>query len=93
MLTIVGSFTQIPRGLQFTWTSDHPCTAQIHISGFLYEGVVEVLDGDHRVIEWVVDVPLVSSAMEEDGDLWKSPVSVDYVSVVVLLSNPGYPKS
>lgn len=63
---IVWSLTEIASGFKLPGTADAPSAAQIHITSLLDEVEVEMGDRDDRVIERVIDMPLVAAAMQED---------------------------
>lgn len=66
MSFVFWSLAEIASGLKFFGTADTPGAAQVHVTGRLDEVEVEMGDGDHGVVERVIDVPLVTTAVEED---------------------------
>lgn len=78
---IVWSLAEIASGFEFPGTADAPSTAQIHITSLLDEVEVEMGDGDNRVVERVIDMPLVAAAVQEDRYFREGPITIDNIAM------------
>jgi hypothetical protein len=81
MSTVFWSLAEIASGLEFRGTAYTPCAAQIDVTGLLDEVEVEMGDRDHGVVQRVIDMPLVTAAMQEDRYFRKGPVTINNIAI------------
>lgn len=80
---VTGTIAKVARGLEFGGTADHPRAAQVDVARFTHVVGVQVSDGNGRVVEGVIVVPLIAAAVQEDDDIGESPVAIDNIPVAL----------